>query len=134
MSVGDKTPLYAGATSKCLLAFSSQEFIDRYLSKMTLRPLTNNTIIDVDQLLSDLDLIRERGYASSLGETVQGLGALSVPLFALHQGIPVRAALSLAIPEVRFNNYDHRKMCIEELLLASTDCSEATGCSNENTH
>ena len=134
MPVGSRAPLYAGATCKCLLAFSSQDFVDRYLAKVMLEPLTDNTIIDTGQLTSDLDLIRVRGYASSLGETVQGLGALSVPLFALHQGIPVRAALSLAIPEVRFNNYDHRKMCIEELLLASTDCSEATGCSSENTH
>ena len=132
MPVGSRAPLYAGATCKCLLAFSSQDFVDRYLAKVTLTPLTNNTIIAVDQLLSDLDLVRERGYASSLGETVQGLGALSVPLCSLHQGIPIQAALSLAIPEVRFNNYDHRKMCIEELLLARKEYSEVTGCSSEN--
>ncbi|MEA2014434.1 MAG: IclR family transcriptional regulator [Thermodesulfobacteriota bacterium] len=132
MPVGNKAPLYAGATSKCLLAFSSQDFIDKYLAKVKLEPLTNNTIVEIEQLISELALIRERGYASSLGETLQGLGALSVPFFSFHQGMPVRATASLAIPEVRFNNYDHRKMCIEELLLAGREFSEATGCYDEN--
>ncbi len=134
LPVGNKAPLYAGATSKCLLAFSSQDFIDGYLEKIRLAPLTNNTIVETGQLKSDLKLTRERGYSSSLGETIQGLGALSVPFFAFHQGIPMRAAVGLAIPEVRFNNYDHRKMCIEEMLLASKEFSEATGCYSENSH
>jgi IclR family KDG regulon transcriptional repressor len=127
MPVGTKAPLYAGATSKCLLAFSSQEFIDKYLKKVKLKPLTNNTITDEEQLVAELKLIKERGYASSMGETFQGLGALSVPILTLHQGMPVRAAASLAIPEVRFNNYDHRTMCIEELLLASKEFSNDSG-------
>ncbi|HOO89823.1 MAG TPA: IclR family transcriptional regulator [Syntrophales bacterium] len=127
MPVGSKAPLYAGASSKCLLAFSSQDFIDSYLKKVKLEPLTNNTITDVEQLIAELKLIRERGYASSLGETFQGLGSLSVPIVTFHQGIPVRASASLAIPEVRFNNYDHRKMCIEEMLLASKEFSDNSG-------
>ena len=132
MSVGNRAPLYAGATSKCLLAFSSQDFIDKYLAQVRLEPLTNNTIVEMEQLISDLELTRERGYSSSLAETIQGLGALSVPFFAFHQDIPIRAAVGLAIPEARFNNYDHRKMCIEELLLASKEFSEATGCYSGN--
>ncbi|MBN2538436.1 MAG: IclR family transcriptional regulator [Deltaproteobacteria bacterium] len=127
MPVGNRAPLYAGATSKCLLAFSQQEFIDKYLKKIKLEPLTNNTITEVEQLISELKLIRERGYASSLGETFQGLGSLSVPITTFHQGMPVRATVSLAIPEVRFNNYDHRKKCIEELLLASKEFSDDSG-------
>lgn len=132
MPVGNKAPLYAGATSKCLLAFSPQDFIDRYLAKIKLEPLTNNTTVEKEQLIPELALIREQGYSSSMGEAWQGLGALSVPFYAFHQGMPVQAAASLAMPEVRFNNYDHRKMCIEELLLASREFSEATGCYSGN--
>jgi IclR family KDG regulon transcriptional repressor len=128
MAVGSKDPLYAGASSKCLLAFSSDDFIEKYLAKVELEPLTNNTIIKTEQLISELTLIRERGYASSLGETFQGLGALSVPFFAFRQERYVGSVVSLAIPEVRFNDYEHRKMCIDELLLAKKEFSEATGC------
>ncbi|MBW2595212.1 MAG: IclR family transcriptional regulator [Deltaproteobacteria bacterium] len=133
MPVGNRAPLYAGATSKCLLAFSPQDFIDKYLAKIKLEPLTNNTTVEIEQLIPELALIREQGYSSSLGEAWQGLGALSVPFSAFYQGMPpVQAAASLAMPEVRFNNYDHRKMCIEELLLAGRDFSEATGCYSGN--
>lgn len=127
MAVGNRAPLYAGATSKCLLAFSSDDFIEKYLAKVKLVPLTNNTIIETEQLVAELTLIRERGFASSIGETFRGLGALSVPFFAFHH-MSERAAVSLAIPEVRFNDYEHRKMCIDELLLARREFSEATGC------
>jgi DNA-binding IclR family transcriptional regulator len=126
-AIGTKSPLYAGATSKGLLAFSSQKFIDRYLEKVKLSPLTKNTITRVEEILSELALIRERGYASSLAETTQGLGALSVPLFTFSGGKVLLAGISLAIPEVRFNNYDHRKQCIEELLLVAKQFSEITG-------
>jgi len=125
MAVANKSPLYAGASGKCLLAFSSEDFIEKYLAKVELEPLTNNTIVEKEQLSQELTLIRERGYASSLGETFQGLGALSVPFFRFHQEMSV---VSLAIPEVRFNDYEHRKMCIDELLLAKEDFSKATGC------
>ncbi|MBW2637065.1 MAG: IclR family transcriptional regulator [Deltaproteobacteria bacterium] len=128
MPVGNKAPLYAGASSKCLLAFSSDDFIEKYLAKVKIEPLTNNTIAETEQLIPELKLIRERGYASSLGETFQGLGALSVPFFAFHQEVSVGSVVSLAIPEVRFNDYEHRKMCIDELLLAKKEFSEATGC------
>ena len=126
-AIGTKAPLYAGATSKGLLAFSSQKFIDRYLERVKLSPLTNSTITKVEELLPELDLIRKRGYASSLSETTQGLGALSVPLFTFSGGKALLAGISLAIPEVRFNNYDHRTLCIEELLLVAKEFSEITG-------
>lgn len=132
MPVGTRAPLYAGATSKCLLAFSPQDFIDKYLAKVRLKPLTNNTTVKMEQLIQELALIREQGYASSLGEAWQGLGALSIPFFAFYQGMPVQATISLAIPEIRFNNSDHRKMCIEELLLVSKEFSEVTECHSEN--
>ena len=125
-AIGTKAPLYAGATSKGLLAFSSQKFIDRYLEQVKLSPLTKNTITNVKELLSELALIREQGYASSLAETTQGLGALSVPLFTYSGGKALLAGISLAIPEVRFNNYDHRRLCIEELLLVAKEFSEIT--------
>ena len=126
-ATGTKAPLYAGATSKCLLAFSSQKFIDRYLERVNLSPLTKNTITNVEELLSELALTRERGYASSLAETTPGLGALSVPLFSFNGGKPLLAGISLAMPEMRFNNYEHRKLCIDELLLVATEFSKITG-------
>ena len=53
-AVGTRDPLYAGATPKCLLAFSSEKFIDNYMANITLSPITGNTIIKKDKLLYEL--------------------------------------------------------------------------------
>ena len=126
-AVGTKAPLYAGATSKCLLAFSSEKFIKNYMKTVILTPLTDNTITEKNKLVRELEIIKEKGYAASLAETTQGLGALSAPVFTFSSGNSLLAGLSLAIPEVRFNDHIHRSMCIRELLLAAKDFSEITG-------
>jgi len=123
-AIGTRAPLYAGATSKCLLAFSSEKFIDNYMRNIELSPLTG--IIHKDQLLHELSMIREQGYASSMAETTHGLGALSVPVFTFSNGKSLLAAISLAIPEIRFNIDEHRRLCIDQLLLVSQEFSKMT--------
>lgn len=125
MPVGNRSPLHAGASSKCLLAFSSPEFIETYLADTPLRRLTPHTITDVDALRDELETIRQQGYAASLGERTPGLGSLSAPIVN-HRGIVI-AALSLAIPEIRFKDEEHLDFCLEELVLAAKDLSRIAG-------
>jgi len=125
MPVGNRSPLYAGASSKCLLAFSPKEFIENYLSSITLTPITSATITDVDALRKELTLIRSRGFATSTGERTPGLCSISVPI--LGYGGSFIAALSLAIPSVRFNDDQHRAMCLEKLLNAGEKLSRKMG-------
>ena len=125
MPIGSKAPLYSGATSKCLLAFSSQDFIEEYLKDAKLIPITKNTITGIKDLRKELESIRKKGYAESLGELTPGLGALSAPLFN-HRG-DLLAALSLAIPERRYMELKHRKLCIKELIHTAAECSHVLG-------
>ncbi len=117
MPIGSRSPLFAGASSKCLLAFSDDAKIDAYLGAVTLRAITPNTIARIGDLRRALVQIREQGYATSQGEHNPGLGALSVPVFN-HRGI-LSAALSLAIPEIRFADSAHRQYCLAELLQSA---------------
>jgi DNA-binding IclR family transcriptional regulator len=125
MPIGSRSPLYAGASSKCLLAFSSPDFIDSYLRKAELAPLTEDTIRDKMALLAELEQVRVQGYAASLGERNPGLGSLSAPIFN-HRGI-LQAALSLAIPEIRYAQEPHRRFCLTQLLQAAEAISRAMG-------
>jgi IclR family KDG regulon transcriptional repressor len=125
MPIGSRSPLYAGASSKCLLAFSSQDFIDSYLVKAKLTPLTDRTIPDAKILRSELEQVRTQGYALSLGERNPGLGSLSAPIFN-HRGI-LLAAVSLAIPEIRYKDEGHRQFCFSELLQAAQAISMIMG-------
>lgn len=125
MPVGNRSPLYAGASSKCLLAFSEDTFIEDLINSLRLEPLTENTITDRERLKEEIRSIRLRGYSMSLGERTPGLGSLSVPVFGPNGNI--LGALSLAIPEVRFRDVSHRNHCLKELLNAGEKLSRSMG-------
>ena len=125
MPVGNQSPLYAGASAKCLLAFSTEEFQDNYFKTTRIEAVTENTIVQPDKLFEELYRIKEQGYAISLGERTPGLGSLSAPVFD-YKG-QILASLSLAIPEIRLKQKDHLKNCIDILTRAADSFSTAMG-------
>jgi len=129
MPVGSRSPLYAGASSKCLLAFSPPSFRERFLKRIKLKPVTESTITDIRKLYDELAMIKKQGYASSLGERNQGLGSLSAPVRD-HRGM-LLASLSLAIPEIRYKDKEYRRICLEELVKTAEDFSKTMGYQKE---
>ena len=125
MPMGNRSPLYAGASAKCLLAFSSPDFIEEYLETTQLKPVTDNTISDAKNLEKELEKIKNQGFAASLGERTPGLGSLSAPVFD-NRGV-VLASLSLAIPEIRFSQNEYLDECIKILTNVATSFSESMG-------
>lgn len=87
--------------------------------------MTNTTITNIAKLRAELKKIQKKGYADSLGERTPGLGSLSAPI--LNNNGEIVASISLAIPEIRYNDVDHRNYCLKELLSASQNCSKAIG-------
>jgi len=125
MPLGHSSPLHAGASAKCLLAFSSPEFIQTYLKQQPLKRLTDQTLVDLQALMDELSRIRSNGYSESLGERTPGLGSLSAPIMD-HRG-EIIASLSLAIPEIRFAQKTHLDHCIDSLTQAARFFSHELG-------
>jgi len=125
MPLGHRSPLYAGASAKCLLAFSSEKFIDNYLNEVDFKPFSPVTIVDKDELKKELETIREQKYAASKGERTPGLASLSVPVFN-HNG-DILAGISLALPEIRFLEKEYMNQCIDALKSAAESFSEVMG-------
>lgn len=125
MPIGNQSPLYAGASAKCLLAFSSEEFQDNYFKNTKITALTENTIVQADKLFEELYKIKNLGYAISLGERTPGLGSLSAPVFNFKGEI--LASLSIAILEIRLKQKDHLQFCIDILTSAAKSFSQAMG-------
>ena len=125
MPVGNQSPLYAGASAKCLLAFSSDAFQQGYVDAISPTPMTGNTIVDKDALMAELKKIVLRGYAVSLGERTPGIGSVSAPVFDYRQRI--LASLSLAVPEIRTRDKAHFSHCITLLMDAAMAFSKAMG-------
>ncbi len=125
MPIGSRSPLHAGASSKCLLAFASSDFVDHYIKTASLESVTGDTITDEDALRGELARVVRLGYAASLGERTPGLGSISAPILN-HRGMAA-AALSLAIPEIRYKDDDHQRRCLKELLATAEELSAIMG-------
>ncbi|MEQ8673923.1 MAG: IclR family transcriptional regulator [Aggregatilineales bacterium] len=96
--------LHSGASSKVLLAFSSESQWDNLLD-FPLTRFTESTLSERDALYAQLHEIRRDGYAVSDGEIDIGARAVAVPIFNRHD--QVIAALSIEAPESRM---DHSKV------------------------
>ncbi|MFO7751487.1 MAG: IclR family transcriptional regulator [Desulfobacteraceae bacterium] len=125
MPVGHRSPLHAGGSAKCLLAFSSDEFIREYMAGSDLEAVTDNTITEAKALKEEIARIRKNGYARSLGERTPGLGSLSAPVLD-HNG-NVQASLSLAVPEIRISDDVYRHDCVRKLMEVAESFSGAMG-------
>jgi DNA-binding IclR family transcriptional regulator len=74
--LGRPSVAHATATGKLLLAFGGQEAParpERY---------TDRTLIDPTALASEIESVRERGYAEAVGEREEGLNALAAPIWS----------------------------------------------------
>ncbi|MFC5268791.1 IclR family transcriptional regulator [Kribbella qitaiheensis] len=78
-TIGEAVPLHAGAAAKSFLAYIAPEERDAYLSR-ELVAMTDQTPVEVNRLRAEVELIREQGYAVSLGERIAGVGAVAAPV------------------------------------------------------
>lgn len=98
--VGERMPLYAGASGKTLLAFLQPEKQQEILKGLRLARLTDKTIVDMQTLRDELALIQKRGYAISQGERVEGASSVAAPVFDMNNR--VLAAINISGPSTRF--------------------------------
>jgi DNA-binding IclR family transcriptional regulator len=122
--VGQRMPLYAGASGKVFLSFLPLEKREDVLKDMRLERLTSKTIIDIEVLRKELASIRKRGYAISHGERVEGVSSVSAPLFD-NTG-RVIGAISISGPMIRFTEKMVEEFA-EPLVKATKQISHTMG-------
>jgi DNA-binding IclR family transcriptional regulator len=120
---GSTLPLYAGASSKILLAYQDEQFLEEMLHAVPMHRLTANTIVDKEQLGCELETIRRQGYAWSDEECDLGASAAAAPVFD-HSGCIV-AGLSVAGPSDRITAA--RSRLVHLVCDAATAVSRAVG-------
>lgn len=124
IKLGDSAPIYATAAGKAILANLSDEEIESYLSSVTLKQITKQTITNKKKLLRQLEEIRSSGIAYSHEELNLGLIAMAVPVFDLNSA--VAASIVVPVPTPRFT--EKKKKNIEQALRkASEDLSHQLG-------
>jgi DNA-binding IclR family transcriptional regulator len=74
--IGGRTPLHCTSDGKVLLAFGEEQVLPAELARLTTR-----TITEPGELRRELEGIRERGWATAVGEYEDGLHGVGAPIF-----------------------------------------------------
>ena len=96
VEVGSQLPSHATAAGKALLARLDDERIRALYRSAELPVFTQNTLPSIDRLLAQLAAVRQRGWAETRQEIIDGITSLSVALTAASE--PAGIALSVSFP------------------------------------
>lgn len=94
--LGRVRPAHATAAGKAILAFCAPAELTRRYPGRKLCSATDRTVTDWDQLTRQLDAIRARGWATSIGESEPSINGVAVPVMTLSGD--AAAAISVVAP------------------------------------
>jgi DNA-binding IclR family transcriptional regulator len=87
MDIGVRYPAHSTALGKVLLAHLPANQLKGLFHQPGLAKTSPKTIDTRDRLLSELEMVRKQGYASSDGELFLGIRALAAPIFDEHEEV-----------------------------------------------
>ncbi len=125
LKIGTTLPLHLGGASKALLAFAPREDWVAYVNAPSTAPqVPVASELDAASFLAELEEIRERGYATSDEDIVEGVCALGAPVFD-HRG-EVCASLSISglKPSILGSNTD---LNARRIMAAAQEISRQLG-------
>ncbi len=108
--LGRAVPLHAGALGRVVLAFLPEPFLQKYIERTGLPPLTAHTIVDAQKLRAVLVQIRKQGYAVTFQQTYMGARGIAVPIFDARGG-PI-GSLGISGPHPRFSDTKARSVAL----------------------
>jgi IclR family acetate operon transcriptional repressor len=117
-------PVHVGAGGWAVIAFLSAADRRSVYERSGLKPLTELSITDPDQLEMALAEVHERGYAITHGTRIPGSVGLAAPLFG-PSGV-VMGSIGISMPEQRFSA-DKQRLIVAGLLQCTSDIMEKIG-------
>src|SRR5699024_1491307 len=105
VTLGSRTPLYAGASAKVIMAYLPMEDKELIIER-GLKSWTDKTITESQVLLEDLKQIKKQKWTYSSGEYTRNVTGIAVPIFD-YKG-DIMGSLTLGAPNFRIsgNNID----------------------------
>lgn len=123
--VGGRAPAYCTGVGKVLLAYQSPELVQAYYQRNGLHRFTEITKTDLPQLMSELEVIHQRGLAFDYGEHEDEVRCIATPIFDI-SGQAV-AALSISGPEARMDPLEENQAMIVLAQQAAQKISRMLG-------
>jgi IclR family KDG regulon transcriptional repressor len=109
---GMTIPLHTHASGKLFFVHMAQDRIDEIIERYGLEQMTEFTITDRESLLTELEQVRENGYAFDWDQQVKGMGLIAVPIIV---GEELKAVLAVACPTGRIKDDSYREELLRKL-------------------
>jgi len=120
--VGSRTPAFASASGRVILADRSPAVVAAQYAGRTLVTPTGRRLRGAEELLEILSEARDRGYAENDEETAVGLYTVSVPVSGATGAVV--AALTVCIPTSRLTP-ERRERIVRDLMAAGRRLSDS---------
>lgn len=123
--VGRRAPLHCTAIGKVLLAWEQPERRDRILAGVDFKRYQENTIVEREAFLSELDRVKAQRFGEDREEFDDHIRCLGIPIFD-RLGQPI-AGMSISFPSFRYDEASAPEL-VAMLTAASRDISSKLGC------
>ena len=124
LEVGVRIPLYCTGQGKAILAGMTEAELDEYLSKVTLKQLTENTITSASELKAHLMVVANEGVAYD--DEDQYIGIRNVAAGIMNADGKVIAAVGVIGPSVRMTRTRMREIA-PQVKQCAAEISKALG-------
>lgn len=114
-AIGSSKPVYATSLGKVILAYLPREEQLSIIDKIKFVPFTPYTIVSKDDLLKELDSIRQKGYATENRELGEFTFCYGVPVFD-HKG---NVIASISLSDIALSDQDASEIVADLKAAAS---------------
>jgi len=104
--IGSFRPFNCTAVGKCILAYKSNEEIERLFKENFFVKSTPNSMVDLAEIKNEIATIRERGFAFDREEYQEGAMCIGAPIKNFENN--VIAAIAIAGPVDRMTNNENK--------------------------
>ncbi|WP_338471737.1 IclR family transcriptional regulator [Niallia sp. XMNu-256] len=122
--VGKRAPIHCTGVGKAILAYQTEEEVNRILDTVPLETFTEFTITDRNEIKQQLKMIESNGYSIDDEEIEIGLKCVAAPIFNFKG--EVFASISCASPKMRVTE-DRLPVVIQGVKNAASEISSKLG-------
>ncbi len=123
-AIGSAVPIYAGASGRVLMAFTPESERERIIKMTGLRAVVPGQSSDRKTYLDQLENVRNKGFAYTIGDVTPGGSAISAPVFDADGNIV--ATVVVRGPQMRLTEKELIKIA-PDVMKAASDISQELG-------
>ncbi|NLK43315.1 MAG: IclR family transcriptional regulator [Tissierellia bacterium] len=119
---GATAPLHCTGAGKIFLAYKDEDIRNAILDKIELTKYTDNTFVDKESLIKELEEIRKNGYGFDNEEKEIGVSCIGAPIFDINN--EVIACITISGPTSRFTE-EQKRIWIKDILKVSKEATDS---------